>query len=66
MKWTGRAWGAAILLLLVYEAYAVMNACPGDTLSEWVWLYGQHPMVSFAAGVLVGHLWWQRRSHDPK
>lgn len=61
MKGAGAAWAAGITLVLGYEAYAVMNSMPGDTLSEFVWRYGQHPMVSFAAGVLVGHFWWQSR-----
>ncbi len=60
MKWAGIAWGAAIVLLLGYEVYAVVNI-PGGTLSEWVWLHAQHPMITFAAGVITGHLFWQRR-----
>lgn len=62
MKKTAAAWLIAIGLLLAYEGYAVFNSTPGDTLSEAVWLYGQHPLISFCAGVLVGHFWWQRRS----
>lgn len=60
MKKARAAWLIAIIGLLVYEAYAVLNGAPGDTLSEAVWQYGRHPMVTFAAGVLVGHFWWQR------
>ncbi len=56
----GLAWGVAIVTLLGYEFYAVASV-PGGTLSEWVWAHAQHPMISFAAGVLVGHFWWQRR-----
>lgn len=61
MKKTVVAWLVAIAFLLVYEFYAVANSVPGDTLSEAVWAYGQHPMVSFAMGVLVGHFFWQRK-----
>lgn len=59
MKKTVLAWVVGIGGMLIYEAYAVANGIPGDTLSEAVWQYGQHPMVSFAVGVLVGHFWWQ-------
>lgn len=62
MKKTVLAWVIAIVGLLAYEGYAVLNSVPGDTLSEAVWKFGQHPMVAFAAGVLVGHFWWQRKS----
>jgi hypothetical protein len=55
------AWVVAVLLLIAYEMFAVFNAAPNDTLSEAVWKYGQHPMLAFAAGVLVGHFWWQRK-----
>jgi len=55
------AWLIAIVGLLIYEAYAVLNGVPGDTLSEAVWTYGRHPMIGFAAGVVVGHFFWQRQ-----
>jgi hypothetical protein len=61
VKKTIGAWAVAIAFLLAYEAYAVLNSVPGDTLSEAVWQYGQHPMVAFAAGVLIGHFFWQSR-----
>jgi hypothetical protein len=61
MKRTAAAWLIAIAGLLVYEMYAVLNGTPGDTLSEAVWRYGQHPMIAFAVGVLVGHFWFQKK-----
>jgi len=64
VKKTVVAWVVGILGMLAYEAYAVANSTPGDTLSEAVWKYGQHPMVSFAVGVLVGHFWWQQRKRN--
>jgi hypothetical protein len=64
VKRAGYAWTIAILILLGYEGYAVFNNVPGDTLSEAVWKYGQHPMLAFAAGVLVGHFFWQARCKD--
>ena len=59
MKRTAAAWLIAIAALLVYEMYAVLNGIPGDTLSEAVWRYGQHPMIALAVGVLLGHFFWQ-------
>lgn len=61
MRRTVAAWMVAVVGLLAYEGYALLNGTPGDTLSEAVWRYGQHPMLAFAVGVLVGHLFWQRR-----
>lgn len=61
MKKTVVAWLVAIAFLLAYEMYAVMNSVPGDTLSEAVWKYGQHPMIAVAVGVLIGHFFWQRK-----
>ena len=61
MKKTAAAWLIAIAGLLAYEMYAVLNGTPGDTLSEAVWRYGQHPMIAFTVGVLVGHFWFQKK-----
>lgn len=45
---------------VVYEVIALANACEGDTISEIVWASTtQRPIVPFAAGVLMGHLFWQ-------
>ena len=63
MKKTVLAWIAAICFLLAYEVYALANATPGDTLSEAVWEYGQHPMIWLAVGILLGHFAWQRRGN---
>ena len=60
MKRARVAWLVLLGLALAYEAYAVLNTPPGDTLSEAVWTYGRHPMVAFAVGVIVGHWFWQR------
>ena len=61
MKKTAAAWLIAIAGLLVYEMYAVLNGTPGDTLSEAVWKYGQHPMIWLAVGILIGHFAWQKK-----
>lgn len=60
MKKTAAAWLIAITGLLAYEGYALVNSTPGDTLSEAVWTYGQHPMVTLAVGILIGHWFWKR------
>lgn len=55
-------WLCAIGALLVYELWSVLNSSPGDTLSEAVWKYGQHPMVGLAVGVLIGHFFWRGKA----
>ena len=65
MKRARIVWLVVLAILLAYEAYAVLNSAPGDTLSEAVWQYGRHPMVTFAVGVLCGHWFWQRNDTPP-
>jgi len=60
-----KAWVIAIAVLLVYEAYAVGNHIPGDTLSEAVWAIADYPLVPFLAGIVCGHFFWQRRKPCP-
>jgi hypothetical protein len=62
MKKTVFAWIAAICGLLAYEGYTLLNDVPGDTLSEAVWKYGQHPMIGLAVGVLLGHFFWRGKA----
>lgn len=60
MKRTGALLGVVILGLLAIEAWALLNASPGDTISETVWLItSQQPWLTFLAGFLAGHLFWQ-------
>ena len=48
--------------LLIYEAFTLFNAVPGDTISEIHWrLVDDYPVVSFLFGVLMGHLFWARK-----
>jgi len=54
-------WLVLLALALVYEAYAILNSIPSDTLSEAVW-DAHHPMITFAAGVITGHFFWQRKA----
>lgn len=46
-----------VILALVYEAIALYRS-EGDTISEIIWRLGRHPLVPFAVGVLMGHLFW--------
>jgi hypothetical protein len=53
------AWGAAVSLLLAYEAYALITN--HETLSRTIWnadrsQYG--PLLPFLAGGLCGHFFW--------
>lgn len=53
------AWLAVLALAGGYEAYALMNRIPGDTLSEAVWRISfKRPLIPFLAGMLAGHFWW--------
>lgn len=53
---------AILLLAVVYEAIALVNGQPGDTLTEITWTLSQQwPILPFAAGVIAGHLFWRGR-----
>ena len=61
------AWVLAILGLLSYEGYTLLNAIPGDTLSEAVWAVSMdYPLLPFLAGILCGHFFWQRKQSGTK
>lgn len=47
-----------IALIFAYEMWSVFNHTPGDTISEKIWKLAIHPIVPFAFGVLMGHLFW--------
>jgi hypothetical protein len=56
------AWVIAVVTLLGWEGYTLMNNVPGDTLSEAVWnVAGDYPLMPFLAGLLCGHFFWQRK-----
>ncbi len=53
-------WGL-VAALFGYEAVAIFNGIPGDTISEIIWnVAATHPIVSFLLGLLMGHFFWQR------
>lgn len=49
------AWGG-LILLLVYEIWAIVNRKPGDTITEVI--RAQRPIIPFTFGVVMGHLFW--------
>ena len=51
---------AAVGGLLVYEVSTIINDRDGDTISELLWAASHRPLVPFAAGVVCGHLFWQK------
>ena len=63
-NWAPVAWLVGIGGMIVYELWSVFNSIPGDTLSEAVWDFGQHPMIVLAVGILMGHFFWNKRSGD--
>jgi hypothetical protein len=47
--------------LLLYELYALSDQRAGDTISEIIWkAAATRPILPFAMGVLMGHLFWQK------
>ena len=48
-----------LLLLVVFDLYMAANNVPGDTISEVVRSWAaRHPVIPFAAGVVMGHFFW--------
>jgi hypothetical protein len=56
-KW---AWIIGASGLIIFDVIMFLNNTPRDTLSEYIWDGNVHPMFIFAAGVVTGHLFWQR------
>ena len=55
-------WFAWLVSGLVIEIWALASQVPGRTLSEVVWyITANYPLLPLAAGLLLGHLFWQRR-----
>ena len=46
--------GAFLSLLLIYEAWTLVNSYANDTISEIVWEYSKRPMVPFLGGIAAG------------
>jgi hypothetical protein len=56
---------AVALLLIGWDIYVAANKDSGDTISEILLWTSQRPILPFAMGVLMGHLFWpQNRSKE--
>jgi len=49
---------AATIGLAAFDVWAAMNGRKGDTLTEVLRLLSKRPIIPFAFGVLMGHLFW--------
>lgn len=50
-----------VALLLLYEVLSVSRATPHASISDLVWQLARcRPIVAFVAGMVAGHLFWQR------
>ena len=47
-----------IVLLFVYEFWAIKSKTKGDTISEFVWKASSRPLLPFGMGILMGHFFW--------
>jgi hypothetical protein len=53
---------ACAALLIGWDIYVAANPTPGDTISEITLAFAQkHPVLPFALGVIMGHLFWPQR-----
>lgn len=49
---------AVAVVLIGWDIYVAINDERGDTISEILLWVGEHPILPFAFGVLMGHLFW--------
>lgn len=55
--------GGVALALIGWDVYLALAEPSGDTISKTLLAFGQdHPVVPFAFGTLMGHLFWPMRS----
>ena len=60
MTATDKVIGGAVVALLGYELWTLINKTEHDTISERIWRVSmKRPLVPFAAGLLCGHFFWQ-------
>lgn len=57
--------GGALVLLLTYEGWTLVNRYPQDTISEIMWMLSVRPMVPWLFGVATG-AWLMHLSHQPR
>jgi hypothetical protein len=50
---------AVLALLIIWDLIVATNGAAGDTISEVMLRQASnHPIIAFALGVCVGHLFW--------
>lgn len=50
---------AIVLVVSVSDFFFATNLKKGDTYSETImWYIVRHPILSFSAGIIIGHLIW--------
>lgn len=55
---------AAFLIIVGYDVWAVLNGGIDATISAVVFDFAhQYPIIAFATGVLMGHLFWPVRKN---
>jgi uncharacterized membrane protein len=57
---------AVALLLIGWDIYVAVNKDEGDTISEILLWVSKHPIMPFAFGVLMGHLFWPQKIKEEK
>jgi len=61
-KWvTISVMGVTTVLLIVLDIFWATNNTDGDTISEVMLTASKHPVLPFAMGVVMGHLFWPQR-----
>lgn len=57
---------ATAAILIGYDIFVVIKGGPGDTISEVMLAWASsHPILAFAMGALMGHLFWPQRGSPP-
>lgn len=46
------------LALIAWDIWVYITPEKGDTISEIIAFYSDHPLLPFAFGVLIGHWFW--------
>jgi hypothetical protein len=50
-----------LIVIAAYEVISLYTKCD-DTISEIVWMASIKPIVPFVAGMVAGHLFWNRNA----
>lgn len=52
---------ATVIVWIVWDFYALKAGGVATTESDTIRRWAQHPLVPFAVGLLMGHLFWCER-----